>query len=305
MNPKKTFELRLLPVKTGEHPATKTKNELMDWLIAHGVNSFVEGSLDVDVNHDYETTEDQYFEQFGGQDAPISVYKFSLDEIEGLKAQIVQHYGARIDASVHSMDTDVWQEGWKESFKPFATKKFYVRPPWERAQEDSTLMDLVIEPGMAFGTGQHATTKLCIQTLEQMDFGTGRSLLDVGTGTGILAIAAVKLGLSKAVGTDIEVDAVNASRDNAVANNVTIDFEKGSVPAGQTYDFVFANILTVVLRKILPDIAEATNSGGTVLLSGILNEEDEEMIGIAKGCGLTLKAPAQLSGWSCLTFSKE
>ena len=304
MHPKKTFELRLLPVKQDSYPAIKTKNELMDWLLAHGVSAFVEGSLEVDVNHDYETTEDEYFEKFGGQEAPLSIYKFSFDELDGLKTQVEKHYGVRIEASIHSMDTQVWQEGWKESFKPFDTKKFNVRPPWESAQAGSPLMDLVIEPGMAFGTGQHATTKLCIKTLEQMDFGSSKSLLDVGTGSGILAIAAVKLGISQATGTDIEVDAVNASKENAVTNSVNIGFEKGSVPSGKIYDYVFANILTVVLRKILPDIAAATVPGGTVLLSGILNEEDDEMIGIAKEYGLTPKSAAQLSGWSCLTFIK-
>ena len=142
-------------------------------------------------------------------------------------------------------------EGWKDSFKPFATKKFYVYPPWEQNKEELGKIPLEVEPGMAFGTGQHATTQLCLAQIENLfESKTIETVLDVGTGTGILAIAAIKLGAKKLVGTDIDADAVIAAKENAVRNECSFEVFQDSVPADtNSYDFVIANILCSIKKN--------------------------------------------------------
>jgi len=309
MHPTKTYELRLKPLGQDNQNPSQTKELLKSWLLTNDVESFVEGALDVDINHDYQTTENEYYANNGGLEVHLSIYMYNLEELEMLKVRIESEFAAAVECSIESMDTQVWMDGWKESFKPFTTEKFYVRPPWEAQTDDSSKIDLVIEPGMAFGTGQHATTKVCLAAIERLLAKPRKPLdqinfLDVGTGTGILAIAAAKLGVAKLLGTDIEVDAINASKENAKENSVKVDFERGSVPKREKYDFVIGNILTVVLQHLLVDIAEVMNDGGIVILSGLLNEEEDFMRSIGEQNGLKLMSVKRQSGWSCLVMEK-
>ncbi len=309
MHPTKTYELILLPVGDEKRSSSQAKDQLRSWLLLNGVDSFVEGALDVDINHDYETTENEYYAANGGNEAPLSIYMYNKEELDMIQVRIESEFGKQVSCRLDSMDTEVWMEGWKESFKPFATNKFYVRPPWEDYPKDAKEIDLIIEPGMAFGTGQHATTKICLSALEEIldrpaaELGALK-MLDVGTGTGILAIAAAKLGVKNILGTDIEVDAIDASIENAKVNDVNVTFERGSVPSSKTYGFVMANILAVVLKVIIGDIAKATEPGGLVVLSGLLNEEDEVMRTIAEQHGLRFVKQTQLLGWTCMVLEK-
>jgi ribosomal protein L11 methyltransferase len=309
MHPAKTYELILSPLGDDKRSPKQTKDQLRAWLLNHDVESFVEGALDVDINHDYETSEREYYSANGGDEAPFSIYLYNKEELEMLQARIEKEFLEQVSCRIDIMDTEVWMEGWKESFKPFTTQKFYVRPPWDDYPAGTSEMDLIIEPGMAFGTGQHATTKICIGAIEDF-LGSPEvtpesiSMLDVGTGTGILAIAASKLGVKKIVGTDIEEDAIKASIENSKVNNTEINYELGSIPSGQKYDFVVANILAVVLRVLVKDIAAATNEGGSVLLSGLLNEEEAEIRAIAETYGLKFKKMTQLLDWTCMILEK-
>jgi ribosomal protein L11 methyltransferase len=213
------------------------------------------------------------------------------------------------------MDTAVWMEGWKESFRPICTGKFFVYPPWEAVPADAReLIPIVIEPGMAFGTGQHATTQLSLQGIEAaFAEAVPRTVADVGTGTGILAIAVAKLGCQTIDASDIDPDAILAARQNFSDNRVTSaaaylgtvvppDLRKPLCRSG--YDLVVANILPVVLREIIVDLCEAVAEHGRLLMSGFLNEQEGELINLVKRRGFQPQKVMQVDGWSMIIFSR-
>ena len=331
-HPPKTFELIIGFESVDKNSISNLKEQVAAWLIGHGIDGFVEGAIEVDINHDYEEERD-FYEELGGDSAPISVYRYSQEVLQDLLAKLKIAFPVGIICEIRCIDTAGWMEGWKESFRPIRTDKFYVRPPWEAAmsavpagattgRNDGNLIDLPIEPGMAFGTGQHATTKLCLARLEQLAgqlSALNPRLLDVGTGTGLLAIAAIKLGFSEVVGTDIEADAIMAADANAGRNGLEsllskkkpskstpgLQFIKASGPVGTNYHVVVANILSVVLRRLMSELVAAVAPSGQLILSGILVEEEAEMIKQGLPLGLTLLGHSHLDGWTCLTFQKE
>jgi ribosomal protein L11 methyltransferase len=200
--------------------------------------------------------------------------------------------------------TTTWLEGWKESFKPIRTERFYIYPPWNPPQGKECDFHMVIEPGMAFGTGQHATTMLCLREIERLtqEDPEIHSAADVGTGTGILAIAMAQLGIPRVIGTDIDSDAVIAAKRNLADNAVHFELLQTSVPPGD-YSLVVANILTVVLLKLMQDLARAT--GRWLLLSGILVEQAYEIEHAATACGLELVRSVEQEGWVSLLFLRK
>lgn len=310
MHPTLTYELRV--TFTGEpDEAVRLKERLIDWLLVNGVESFVEGTLDVDINQNQDEPPRDHYTEMGGDLTPMSIYRYSRESLDDLQAKMGKDFQKGISVELLSMDTQEWMEGWKESFKPFSTEVFHVRPPWEKLDPSaSRLHDLVIEPGMAFGTGQHATTRLCLDLLGDVAKGERRAkeslrVLDVGTGTGILIIGAKKLGYGTCAGTDIEDDAILASVENAKVNQTDVFLKKGSIPEGEPHDLVLANILAVVLIRIMDELADITKSKGKLILSGILVEEEDEVIARAKEAGLRFEKSLQLNGWSALLLAKD
>jgi ribosomal protein L11 methyltransferase len=316
MHPPLTYELRV--TLTGEtKTALRSKKRLIDWLLVNGVESFVEGVLEVDINQNQDEPPRDYYGELGGDLSPLSIYRYSRESLDDLSAKMGRDFAGLIESEVHSMDTSEWMEGWKESFKPFATEAFYVRPPWIQTDTPPGLVELIVEPGMAFGTGQHATTRLCLELLGEVETimkqNSGKNsadlqILDVGTGTGILAIAAKKLGYEHVAGTDIEDDAILAARENGRLNHVTLNLSLGTFPReshdGRQYDLLLANILAVVLIRLMPELRDITSPGGHLILSGILAEEVEEVQERAKACGLLPNKVALRDGWSAIWLNK-
>ena len=164
-------------------------------------------------------------------------------------------------------ETD-WLERWKAEFVPIRIGAFLLRPTWAKGT-DKKAIELVLDPGMAFGTGLHPTTQQCLEALSTLPL-DGKSVLDVGTGSGILAIAAAKRGASPVVAVDTDAIAVTAARENAVNNRVAIPVAQGSaadVPG--RFDVVLANIVSAVLQRIAPHLAARLAGGGTLLAAGI------------------------------------
>ena len=297
-HPRYTFELTLQCDSGG------TKEHLIAWLVGQGIDSFVEGCIDgLDINPDYGTDEPDSYESMGGEAAAISIYKYDREFLEDLSGQVGVQFSSRVDRQIKAELTADWMEGWKESFRPISTARFYVYPPWEKDQSSDDQFPICLEPGMAFGTGQHATTRLCLAAIEQHVGLCGLRVADVGTGSGILAVAAAKLG-ARVTATDIDVDAVKAASENARINHVEYSTELGSVPAGR-YDLVVANILAVVLLKLLPGLINSVASGGTMLLSGVLAEESavmEEALGVHE---FKLMSTSLQDEWAALVFERE
>jgi ribosomal protein L11 methyltransferase len=175
----------------------------------------------------------------------------------------------------HTVENADWLHEWKKHWKPTVTEKFIVAPTWEVIENTDKIV-VRIEPSMAFGTGTHETTQLCLQAIER-GYENGMSFLDVGTGTGILAIAAVLKARDSAfqvVGCDTDHDSITIAKENAELNNIeTIDFFVGSISAGTPeFDFVCANLTADVIVPILPLLVEKAKK--VLVLSGILQEQE-------------------------------
>ena len=213
-------------------------------------------------------------------------------------------------------DTD-WINNWKQYFKQFYIDDILVIPSWEQVKdEDRDKMILHIDPGTAFGTGMHETTQLCIRQLKKYVTSETR-LLDVGTGSGILSIIALKLGAAHAVGTDLDPCAVPAVADNKKANgipedafdmiigNLIDDPEIQRTVGENAYDLVTANILADVLVPLMPAVARAVKPDGVCITSGILQGQEQKVIRAAEKAGLHLVETTQQGEWMSVTVQRQ
>jgi len=188
------------------------------------------------------------------------------------------------ETTISKVDEEDWANNWKKYFKPFEIgDKLVIKPEWdEYIQQSDKRLILNINPGMAFGTGTHATTKLCLLLLEKYICDNGPSVLDIGTGSGILSIAAVLLGADTVLGVDVDAYAVRTARENALLNNVgeKARFQIGNLLNGvdnKEYDVICANIIAEVILKLAGDVGQNLTEGGIFICSGIIDEYEEEV----------------------------
>ena len=207
------------------------------------------------------------------------------------------------DFSVTALAEQNWVQLTQAQFDPIQiSRRLWIVPSWHESPDPSAI-NLVLDPGMAFGTGSHPTTRLCLEWLEKT-VTPGCSVFDYGCGSGILAIAAGKLGAREVRGLDIDPQAVEAARANAERNAVMADFVDGSQPIDGTYDVVVANILSNPLRVLAPAICALVRpAGGQLALSGILREQADEIIAVyAPWIALTVADVGE--DWVCLSGRK-
>lgn len=205
-----------------------------------------------------------------------------------------------------------WVRLTQSQFAPIPIgKRIWVVPSWHDAPTDPNAICLAVDPGLAFGTGSHPTTHLCLLWLEEHGNLNKQSLLDYGCGSGILAIAAAKLGCNPVVGTDIDPQAMVAARSNAQINNTVIQFvlpneDAPELAAETKYDIVMANILANPLQVLAPALVNKMRPGGQIVLSGVLARQAEEVIA-AYSQWLKLSVWKENDGWVCLhgTLSKD
>jgi ribosomal protein L11 methyltransferase len=211
--------------------------------------------------------------------------------------------GLRVDsASVDRLEDADWVALTQRQFEPMrAGERLWIVPTWHTAP-DAAAVNLVLDPGAAFGTGSHPTTRLCLAWLESQVGGQAR-VLDYGCGSGILAIAAMKLGAAGAIAVDVDPLALEATRYNAGRNRVAVDVRDARDPLPETVDITVANILANPLRMLAPLLAARTAPGGRIALSGIL-EEQAEAVAAAYAPWARLAVQARESGWVLLTGSR-
>jgi len=225
-------------------------------------------------------------------------------DIEALLAEAGAAIGlAGIPAySVENVAEQNWVQLTQSQFDPIrVSERLWIVPSWHETP-DPAAVNLILDPGMAFGTGSHPTTRLCLEWLER-NVSEACTVLDYGCGSGILAIAAARLGAGHVAGVDIDPQAVDAARANAERNGVTALFADSATPVAGEYDVVVANILSNPLRVLAPAICAHVRSGGKLALSGILREQIDEIIAIYAQW-IPLQVADVREDWVCLAGIK-
>ena len=183
---------------------------------------------------------------------------------------------------IEQLEDKDWEREWMVNFHPMKFgKRLWICPSWKPVPDENAV-NVMLDPGLAFGTGTHPTTALCLAWLDGQDL-QDKVVIDFGCGSGILAIAALKLGAKRVIGIDIDPQAITASRDNAQRNNVSDQLElylPGDLPEGVLADVLVANILAGPLRELSTNIEALVKNNGALALSGILEQQADELIGV-------------------------
>jgi ribosomal protein L11 methyltransferase len=214
-------------------------------------------------------------------------------------AQVIQQKYPEMEVLIETQENKDWMEEWKKGFHAFKLyDRFWIVPSWEKAPEN--VEPIFIDPGMAFGTGTHETTQVCAELVYKcLKTSKPKSLIDVGTGTGILAFIASKMGVPNIWGTDNDPEAIRVAKENADINEIEIkltDKDLNMIP--EKFDVVVANIIDGVLLKLKDQLLQKVNPGGSMILSGIIIENDEEFIdGFLKGTNLKIIERVQKDEW--------
>lgn len=197
------------------------------------------------------------------------------DEATAKQAQ--QALSRRYEITLDYVVGDAWRDEWKRFFRPQRIGRLLIRPSWEQATPKPGEIQLVLDPGRAFGTGRHASTRLLLQALEHY-VREGCSVLDVGCGSGILSIAALLLGAERATGIDVDPDAIGVALENAADNGVAMRFAASCTPLDQlparSYDIVVANIEASVHLTLVDDLVARVGPDGFLMLSGLLLQDE-------------------------------
>lgn len=262
------------------------------------------------------------------EDDGVAYLNFYLDEdedvnamLEKVKAELDElrmfvDIGSGMITLSQTEDKD-WINNWKQYFKQFYVDDILIIPSWEEVkEEDKDRMIIHIDPGTAFGTGMHETTQLCIRQLKKY-VTSETELLDVGTGSGILSIVALKLGAKHAVGTDLDPCAVPAVEENKEANEIPVeafdmmigniidDKEVQDKVGYEKYDIVVANILADVLVPLTPVILNQMKKGGIYITSGIIDDKEETVVNAVKAAGLEVLEVTHQGEWVSVTARKN
>ena len=262
------------------------------------------------------------------EDDGVAYLNFYLDEDENVEEMLQKvkdelselrnfvDIGEGTITTSQTEDKD-WINNWKQYFKQFYVDDILIIPSWEEVkEEDKDRMIIHIDPGTAFGTGMHETTQLCIRQLKKY-VTPETELLDVGTGSGILSIVALKLGAKHAVGTDLDPCAVPAVEENKEVNNIpseSFDMMIGNIiddkaiqdkVGYEKYDIVVANILADVLVPLTPVILNQMKKGGIYITSGIIDDKEETVVKAVKEAGLEVLEVTYQGEWVSVTARKN
>lgn len=309
----------------------KTKTDVEDIVISSLADAGVEGVEIEDKVPLSEADKQQMFVDIlpeGPEDDGIAYLSFYLEEdadkeeilarvqeeLEELRSFLDIGEGTITESQTEDKD---WINNWKEYFHQFYVDDILIIPSWEEVKPgDEDKMIIHIDPGTAFGTGMHETTQLCMRQLKKY-VTPDTELLDVGTGSGILSIVALKLGARHAVGTDLDPCAITAAKENLEANQIPegamevmigniIDDKQVQDAAGyEKYDVVTANILADVLVPLTPVIVNHLKSGGIYITSGIIDEKEETVVEAVKAAGLEVVEVTHQNDWVSVTARKR
>ena len=215
------------------------------------------------------------------------------------------------EVEVANVAPEDWGEAWKAHFPPLRVgKRLVLKPSW--AEVEAAPSDVVVgfDPRMAFGTGHHPTTRLCLEALESLDL-AGVRLLDVGTGSAILSLAAIGLGADSAVALDTDPEAVREAKENARRAGLTerLQVAEGGLPhplaAPESFDLALMNITVHVVELLLPDLAAALRPGGQAIISGFQDKDVDRIGRAARAAGFRVADDRRLDGWAAFLLRRS
>lgn len=238
----------------------------------------------------------------------LSAYLAPEDE-PGPLCKSLKDFGAA-EVTVSQIEEQDWSESWKKFFRPTRIgQKLVVRPSWEDYKIQAGDIEIVLDPGQAFGTGDHPTTKMCLALIENaLTRATDRPLrlADIGCGSGILSIAAKKLVHCDVVAVDIDKPSIAAAKENAVRNNVSIKclLGKGFEPLGphEKFDIVVSNIISSALILLAPEASERVAPGGLWIVSGVIEANWPDVLNRAESVGFSLETEKRENEWVAAAF---
>jgi ribosomal protein L11 methyltransferase len=218
--------------------------------------------------------------------------------------------GIKYEMFTEGMNEEDWSESWKQYYKPIPLGRVTIVPAWEKYDAKDGEIIIKMDPGMAFGTGTHETTRLVMRIMQDIIKG-GERVLDVGTGSGILSICASKLGAKSCNAYDIDPVAVKVAKENAEADgcdNITVgvsDLLKGVDLGGGKYDFCVANIVSDIIIRMMPDISDYITENAPLILSGIIMDRADEVRACVKKHGFTIIREEKENDWVALLCAKK
>ncbi len=235
------------------------------------------------------------------------IHHWTSDHLAHLRRtlrRMMEQEGAEPDIVVQSLPDQDWNRQWPQSAKPLRIgKRIVIRPTWEPVTIKAGEIEIVLDPKQAFGTGHHATTRLLLEWLEG-EIRAGESVLDVGTGSGLLAMVGLRLGAAQAVGIDNDPDAIECARGYAIANGFgsELTLRCGTLTADfNTYDVVLANLDRGTLRDLAQPLANST--GSRLLISGLLVDQRAEIVAAFAHVGLYPGRQREREGWLAMEFT--
>jgi len=202
---------------------------------------------------------------------------------------------------ISEIDEKDYENEWKKYYKPIKTNYITVVPTWIKYKKEKDERIMRLDPGMAFGTGSHATTRMCLDMLDVSD----KEVIDVGCGSGILGIAAALCGAKSVYMCDIDAQAVEFAKKNAELNKVDVEIEQADLIEGERQaDFIVANITADILMRLAKDISKHLKKGGTLILSGIIDSRLDEVETVYKNFGFEIKERKACEDWRALKLQK-
>ena len=208
------------------------------------------------------------------------------------------NYGEIVVGEIDAAD---YENEWKKYYKPIVTDNITVVPTWIKYDAKAGEKVMRLDPGMAFGTGSHATTRMCLDLMDVK----GKTVIDVGCGSGILGIAAAILGAKSVYMCDIDEQAVRFAKENAAQNGVECEIEQADLIAGERCaDFIFANITADILMRLAKSIGKHLNDGGEILLSGIIDPRLDEVVKCYNDAGFKVVKRKNLDEWNAILIKK-